>query len=178
MALADKKILLAGLASMLTLGFAQVSQAQTATPELRSSIPGTATTTAISPERVKRDYWLAYRLAKNLWFDKIAEADPRIVAAVCQHKAAAKCLAHHRHLDKIAEADHYLCRRLTQWEGATQIMLRSPYADKVIALDPQGMAFALNRKPEYGRIIARHPAMENLANLDRDFPRELQKHIR
>ena len=63
-------------------------------------------------------------------------------------------------------------------EGATQQLLRSPYADKVIALDPAGMVFAMNRKPEYARIIARHPMFENLASMDRDFPRDMQKHIR
>ena len=180
MAFAYKKILLAGLASFTALSFAQVSQAQQIAeePALRSTLPGTATTSAITPERVKRDYWIAFRLAKNPWFDKIAEADPRIVAAVCQHNGAARRLAMHHHLDKIAEADHYLCRRLCQWEGATQKLIRNPYADKVIALDPQGMAFALNRKPEYARLLAKHPTMNLLADYNRDFPREMQRHIR
>jgi len=180
MALANKQILLAGLIALTALSSAQVSLAQTAaeSPALHSALPGSASTAAITPERIKKDYWIAFRLAKNPWLDKIAEADPRIVAAICQHHDAAKLLAKHRHLDKIAEADHYLCRRLTQWEGSTQQLLRSPYADKVIALDPQGMVYAINRKPEYARIIARHPMMQNLASLDRDFPREMQKHIR
>jgi hypothetical protein len=181
MALAIKKVLLAGLTTLLALGFAQVSYAQgqsSEQPSLRTAIPGEASTSAIAPEIIKKDRWLAFRLAKNPWLDKIAEADPRIVAAICQHKEPAKVLAKHQHLDKIAEADHYLCRRLCQWESSTQGMLRSPFADKIIALDPQGLAFAMNRKPEYARIIARHPMMENLANLDRDFPREMQKHIR
>jgi hypothetical protein len=181
MALASKKVLLAGLTATLALGLAQVSNAQGTAPEqpaLRTAIPGAASTQAITPERIKKDYWLAFRLVKYPWLDKVVEADPRIVAAICQHADTAKLLAKHRHLDKIAESDHFLCRRLTQWEGATQQLLRSPYADKVIALDPQGMVFALNRKPEYARIMIRHPMFDNLVDLDRDFPREIQKHIR
>lgn len=181
MAFAYKKILLAGLASLTALSFAQVSQAQQIAaeePALRTPLPGSATTAAISPERVKRDYWIAFRLAKNPWLDKIVEADPRLVAAICQHSYPARELAMHHHLDKIAEADHYLCRRLCQWEGATQKLLRNPYADKVIALDPQGMAFAMNRKLEYARLLAKHPTMNLLADYNRDFPREMQKHIR
>lgn len=180
MALACKKILLAGLTSMMTLGFAQATLADQTSeqPSLRTALPGSASTAAITPERIKKDYWIAFRLAKAPWLDKVVEADPRIVAAICQHNGAARQLAMHRHLDKIAESDHYLCRRLCQWEGATQKLLRNPYADKVIALDPQGMAFAMNRKPEYARLIARHPQFCQLADDDRNFPREMQKHIR
>lgn len=176
MALANK-FLLAGLACVSILIQGQASSAADQ-PELRKALPGNAASESITPERVKKDYWLAFRLAKNPWFDKIAEADPRIVAAVCSHSYPARELAMHRHLDKVAEADHYLCRRLCQWEGATQKLIRNPMADKVIALDPQGMAYALNRKPEYARLLARHPMMNNLADTSRDFPREMQKHIR
>ncbi len=178
MALANKKILLAGLASFMALGFAQVSNAADGEPALRTAIPGAASTSSISPERIRKDYFLAYRMAKYDWLDKVVEADPRIVAAICSHPGPAKRLAKHKHLDKIAESDHYLCRRLTQWEGATQKLLRNPYADKVIELDPQGMAFAMNRKPEYARLIARHPMFDGIADVSRDFPREMSKHIR
>lgn len=179
MALAFNKILLAGLASVMTLSFVQVSKAaDQAEPSLRTTLPGNASTAAITPERVNKDYWIAYRLAKYEWLDKVAEADPRIIAAICQHAGPARRLAMHRHLDKIAEADHYLCRRLCQWEGATQKLIRNPYCDKVVALDPQGMAFAMNRKSEYARLIAKHPMFNNLADTSRDFPREMQKHIR
>lgn len=181
MALANKKVLLAGLVSTLALGFIQSANAQTAAtepPPLRTAIPGVATTAAITPERIHKDYWIAFRLAKYEWLDKVVEADPRIVAALCQHADTAKLLAKHKHLDKIAESDHYLCRRLTQWEGATQQLLRNPYADKVIALDPAGMVFAMNRKTEYARIMIRHPMFENLCNMDRDMPRAIQPHIR
>lgn len=178
MALAGKKILLAGLATLMTLGFAQVSNAADEQPSLRTAVPGNASTAAITPERIKKDYWIAYRMAKYEWLDKVVEADPRIVAAICTHAFPAAVLAKHRHLDKIAEADHYTCRRLTQWENATQKLIRNPMADKVIALDPQGMVFAMNRKPEYARLIARHPVFNNLADISRDFPREMTRHIR
>ncbi|MBX9688533.1 MAG: hypothetical protein K2X27_17625 [Candidatus Obscuribacterales bacterium] len=178
MAFANKKILLAGLAAILTLGATHSVQAADEQPALRNPLPGSASTAAITPERVKRDYWLAWRLAQYEWLDKVAEADPRIIAAICSHSGPAKLLARHKHLDKIAESDHYLCRRLTQWNGATEKLLRNPYADKVIALDPQGMAYALNKKPSYGRMLGRHEMLDSLADSNRDFPRELSKHIR
>ncbi len=161
----------------MTFGFAQVSIAE-GEPALRTAIPGAASTEVATPERIKRDYFLAYRMARNPYIDKVIEADPRIVAAICTHPGPAKQLAKHRHLDKIAESDHYLCRRLCQWEGATQKLIRNPMADKVIALDPQGFAFAMNRKPEYARLIARHPMFNNLADISRDMPHEMAKHIR
>lgn len=178
MALANKKILLAGLASVLALGFAQVSKAEGEQPSLRKPIPGSTSTAAVSPESIKTDYWLAYRMAKYEFLDKVAEADPRIIAAICSHKHPAKVLAQHRHLDKIAEQDHYLCRRITQYNEATEKFLRNPMADKVIALDPQGMVYAMNRNKKYGRLIARHPMWDSLADADRDFPREMAKHVR
>lgn len=180
MALAFRKVLFAALASALSLGCLQMSMAadQSGNPELRKELPGNASTEAITPDRIKKDYWLAFRMAKYPYLEKVAEADPRIIAAICTHSYPARELAMHRHLDKIAEVDHYLCRRLCQWEGATQKLLRNPHADQVIALDPQGMAFAMNRKPEYARLIARHPMFNNLADTSRDFPREMTKHIR
>ncbi len=179
MAFAYKKFLLAGLATLAASGTLQVCQAaEGEQPSLRTAIPANASTQAVTPDRIKKDYWIAYRMAKYEWLDVVAAADPRIIAAICTHPFPAAVLAKHKRLDKIAEADHYLCRRLTQWENATQKLIRNPMADKVIALDPQGMVFAMNRKPEYARLIARHPMFDNLAALDRDFPREMAKHIR
>lgn len=176
---AKKTLVLAGLASILTLGLVQTSQAADSEPALRNSMPASAVSTSTaSPERIRRDFWLAYRMAKYPWLDKVVEADPRIVAAICSHAGPAKQLAQHRHLDKIAEADHYTCRRLTQWNGATEKLVRNKWADKVIALDPQGMVFALNRNPKYARLIARSPMFDNLTDIDRNWGRDMTLRVR
>lgn len=182
MTFARKTLVLAGVASMMVLGFNQSSRAADE-PALRNSLPASSTSAsgslmAPTPERIKRDWWLAYRLAKMPWLDKVVEADPRIVAAICSHPGPAKELAQHKHLDKIAESDHYTCRRLTQWNGATEKLVRSKWADKVIALDPQGMVFALNRNPKYARLLARNPNFSNLTDLDRDWTRDMAKRIK
>ena len=165
---------------MFLLGFGQTSMAADSEPALRNTLPpNTPNSIATStPERIKRDYWLAYRMANYLWLDKVVEADPRIVAAICSHPGPAKVLAQHEHLDKIAEADHYTCRRLTQWNGATEKLVRSKWADKVIALDPEGMVFALNRNKKYARLIARNQMFDNLCDIDRDWGREMAKRVR
>ncbi|MBX9572866.1 MAG: hypothetical protein K2X77_28470 [Candidatus Obscuribacterales bacterium] len=180
MTFARKTLVLAGVASMLVLGFNQSSRAADNEPALRNTLPASssASLAAPSPERIKRDWWLAYRMAKAPWLDKVVEADPRIVAAICSHPGPAKQLAQHQHLDKIAEADHYTCRRLTQWNGATEKLVRSKWADKVIALDPQGMVFALNRNPKYARLLARSPMFSNLTDIDRDWGRDMAKRIK
>lgn len=147
-------------------------------PELKKPISTGISTQPITPEHIRHNRWIAYRLAKNPWLDKLAEADPRIIAAITAHSGPSKILAQHHHLDKIAEADHYLCRRLTRWEGATQKLCRSPYFDKVVALDPQGMYYALERKPEYADVMIRQTMYCELANSDRDMGRYVEKHIK
>lgn len=178
MTFARKTLVLAGIASMMAINFSQSSGAADSEPALRNTLPASGSLMAPSPDRIKRDWWLAYRLAKAPWLDKVVEADPRIVAAICSHPGPAKQLAQHHHLDKIAESDHYLCRRLTQWNGATEKLVRSKFADKVIALDPQGMVFALNRNPKYMRLIARNPTLSNLTDLDRNWDREMAVRVK
>lgn len=146
--------------------------------DLRNPIPAGLSENAIKPEKVKKDKWIAYRLAKYQWLDKVVAADPRLVAAITAHSGPAKVLAQHKHLDKIADADHYLCRRLTQWEGATQKLIRNPYFDHVIDLDPAGFYFAMNRKPEYARVVIRQTNFDDLATNDRDVLREITRHMK
>ena len=183
MTFARKTLVLAGVASMLVLGFNNPTGAADE-PALRNSLPPSASSSssaslmAPSPDRIKRDWWLAYRLAKAPWLDKAVEADPRLVAAICSHAGPAKQLAQHVHLDKIAESDPYTCRRLTQWNGATEKLIRSKWADKVIALDPQGMVFAMNRNPKYARLIVRNPSFSNLTDIDRNWGRDMAKRIK
>lgn len=130
------------------------------------------------PAKIKHDRWIAYRLAKYNWLDKVAEADPRIIEAITSHPGPAKVLAKHRHLDKIAATDHYLCRRLTRWKGATQELVRNPYFDVVAAYDPAGIYYAMNRSPITARRIARLDMFNQLPNYDRDFTREMSLHIK
>lgn len=170
-----KTLLAVALSLMTTAGAAGAADGEA---QLRSPLPAGMNPAVITPERVRRDQWIARRLAKYAWFDKVAEADPRLVAAVCAHPGPARQLAMHRHLDKIAEADKYTCRRLTQWEGATQKLIRHPYFEQVVARDPEGMYFALDRKPEYARVMARQQTFWNLTNLDRNMGREYQKHMK
>lgn len=167
--------LMFGLAIVAGLTFADTAQAQVE-PALKPALPGVAA--EISPEKVRKTQWLAYRLAKYAYFEKVAEADPRIVAAVCAHPGPAKILAKHRHLDKIAEADHYLCRRLCRWKGSTDKLVRNPFFDRVVALDPAGMYFAMNRNPVYSRVMARQQTFWDLTDNDRGMLGEMRKHMK
>ncbi len=173
---ANKSPLIFGLAIVSCLIFAGVANAQ-GEPSLKPALPGVASS-EITPEKVRKTQWLAYRLAKYRYFDKVAEADPRIVAAVCAHPGAAKVLAQHRHLDKVAEADHYLCRRLCRWKGSTDKLVRNPYFDKVVEFDPAGMYFAMNRNPVYGRVMARQQMFWDLTDQDRGMLAEMRKHMK
>src|SRR6185437_10697197 len=71
-----------------------------------------------APQVVLKSRTAAMELAHNIWFDKMAEANPGLVAAVCANQKAADIIAGHPHLDKIADADHFLCRRLTKYHTA------------------------------------------------------------
>lgn len=173
---ARKCPLILGLAIAACLAVAGAAQAQVE-PSLKPALPGTASA-EITPEKVRKTKWLAYRLAKYAWFDRVAEADPRIVAAVCAHPGPAKILAKHRHLDRIAEADHYLCRRLCRWNNATDKLVRNPYFDKVVALDPAGMYFAMNRHPVYARVMARQTMFWDLTDQERGMLGEMRKHMK
>ena len=178
---ANKNLLIFALAISSCFTFACAAKAED-TPKLKDALPSVTSDrkipTDITPEKVRKTKWLAYRLAKYEWFEKLAEADPRIVAAVCAHPGPAKILAKHRHLDKIAEADHYLCRRLCRWKGSTDKLVRSPYFDKVVELDPAGMSFAMNRNPVYARVMARQTMIWDVADNDRDMLAEMQKHMK
>lgn len=179
MARAIKNALFVGLAVIGCFALSQPVHAQAqGDAQLRTALPGVATTGEITPERVRKTRWLAYRLAKYRYFDKIAEADPRIVAAVCAHPGPAKVLAQHNHLDRVAEADHYLCRRLCRWKKSTDKLVRNPHFQEVIEFDPAGMYFAMNRNPVYARVIARQPMFWDLANSDRNMLSEMRKHMK
>lgn len=131
-----------------------------------------------SSAKIKRDRWIAYRLAKYNWLDKVAEADPSIIEAIASHRGPAKVLAEHRHLDRIAAADHYLCRRLTRWNGATDALIKNPHFDVVAGYDPAGIYYAMNRRPLIARRIAKVDTFNLLPDQDRGFNREMSLHIK
>jgi hypothetical protein len=110
----------------------------------------------VRPAKVRKDKWIAYRMAKSSWLSVAAKGDPEIVAAICEHSGPARLLAGHRHLGEIAEADPYLCRRLTKWRGATYELLKNQEIDKVIRKDPEGIYRAIRRDPRVARYLARN----------------------
>jgi hypothetical protein len=130
------------------------------------------------PEKIRKNYWLAYQLAAYEWLDKVAEADPSIIAAICSRPGPSQVLAKHPHLDKIAQADHYLCRRLCRWRRAANNLVRNYHADQVIALDPQGFIMAMDRDPVYARIIAGHRQFNELIYNDPELGKQIALHIR
>lgn len=176
---AIKSALFLGLAIVGCVSMAQPSYAQAqGDAQLRTALPGVASSAEITPEKVRKTRWLAYRLAKYRFLEKVVEADPRIVAAICAHPGPAKILAKHLHLDRIAEQDHYLCRRLCRWKGATDKLVRNPHFQEVVELDPAGMYFAMNRNPVYARVLARQNMFWDLTNSDRNMVAEMRKHMK
>jgi hypothetical protein len=127
---------------------------------------------------VRKSRTIAVQLAKDEWLDRIAAAYPPIIEAICEHPKAAAIVAGHHRIAEIAAADHYLCRRLTRWHHATEVLLRNPMADKVIALDPQGMYWAIERRPAYGRLLAGHAEFATIINDDPNMGRLLSDHMR
>ncbi len=128
-------------------------------------------------EKVRKSSRLAYQLAHCEWLDKIAEADPSIVAAICAHPGPARILAEHRHIAQIADADHYLCRRLFRWRRASDALVRSPWANHVIELDPAGFIMAMDRDPTYARIIAGHRQFNELIEADPELGKQIALHM-
>lgn len=178
-----KSLLAAALMAGVMLGVSALpTLAQGTAPEssgeaaLRQPMKTNASTP--SPERIRRDKWIAYRLTKYVWLDKAAAADPRILAAICEHPGPAKKLAQHRHLAALADADHYLCRRLTRWQGATEKLIRNKECDHVIALDPEGIYFAMDRNPSVARLLARDPQFCEMIDQNPDLGRAISQHMK
>lgn len=129
-------------------------------------------------EKVRKSRTIARQLAKDEWLDRIAAAYPPIIEAICEHPDAAALVAAHPHIAQIADVDHYLCRRLTRWHHATEVLLRNPHADHVITLDPQGIYWAIERRPAYGRLLAGHAQITGMINYDPNIGRVLTEHMR
>lgn len=122
-------------------------------PPLKPAIPADNT---VSAGKIRHDKATAVRMANYRWLDKMAAADPGLVAAICTYEKAAKLLANHPHLDKIAEADHYTCRRITKWKSAARILTANPKALEVVTLDPEGIYRAIKADRTIARRLSKN----------------------
>lgn len=146
---------------------------------IRSTLsPQTLPATVPAEEVVYKSSFIARQLAREDWFDKAAAANPRLVAAVCSHAWAANIVAKHRHLAAIADADPYLCRRLTQWPEATFNLLRNPQADHVIERDPQGIYYAIAKRPSVARLVAGHQQFYHMVEQNPDLGNFIIAHMK
>jgi hypothetical protein len=172
-----------GLATTRILLAATLAAAGSHAVQAAGTVSGAGTSAGLAPQSVPKadevlkSHTCAVQLAKNAWFDKMAEADPTLVAAVCTDMRAATILAGHKHLDKIADADHFLCRRLTQYHTATERLLRNAHADRVIELDPQGIYWAMDRRPAYARLLSGHVFFYKMVSDNPELGRVVASHI-
>jgi hypothetical protein len=141
-----------------------------------SEAPTTTAPAAVSADKIRKSRRVAYMMARYEWLDKVAEADPLIIAAICERPGPARILAQHRHIDKLAEADHYLCRRLTRWKGAAEQLVRNMKCDRVIALDPEGIYYAMDRDPHIATVLAGHVRFDEMMMTNPDLGRAIAQH--
>ena len=59
-------------------------------PQLRNQLKHEVSVIPLDPEVIRKSPFIASVLAKYEWLDKVAEANPRIVAAIASHKGSAK----------------------------------------------------------------------------------------
>lgn len=141
-----------------------------AQPALSPQLSATAMT-------VRKDSRLANKIASDPRLFKMAQADPSILAAICEHPGAAKRLAKNRHLGELAEDDHYLCRRLTRWPGATWALVQNPEADKVVALDPEGIYRAIDRDPAVALELSKNVMFHQMITENPDLGKVISLHM-
>lgn len=145
----------------------------TTTTTSTSTATTTGTTNGVAPKvvgvakirsttDVRSDRRTAVQMAKYHWLDKVAAADPGIVAAITTHYTAALELAKHPRIGEIAEQDHYLCRRLTKWKTVARRLAKNGNADKVVALDPEGMYRAIRRDKATARRLVKNPMFDQM----------------
>jgi hypothetical protein len=137
------------------------------------------TTGAIDLEgKIRKSGAIAAQMARYEWLDKVADANPRVLAAICQHEKSARLLAQHRHIAELAEADHYLCRRITRFKRAAVMLVENPHCDKVIALDPEGIYYAIARDPHLARTLSSHRMFDQMVDQNPDLARVIMEHMR
>ncbi len=156
------------------------SASTSTTTSTTTSSTTTGTTNPVAPKAVgvtrmhsttdvRSDRRTAVQMAKYHWLDKVALADPGIVAAITTHYTAALELAKHPRIGEIAEADHYLCRRLTKWKTVARRLAKNGNADKVIALDPEGMYRAIRRDKATARRLVKNPMFDQMVSDNPDL---------
>lgn len=127
--------------------------------------------------RLRYDQKAAKRLAKYHWLDKVADANPRVIEAITDHKSAAKILAKHPRLSEIADADHYVCRRITKWKPAARELARNGEVKEVAMLDPEGIYSAIQRDRKIIRILSRNPMFDQMIVDNPDLGRMISKYM-
>lgn len=108
------------------------------------------------------DFRTAHAMAKYHWLDKVAEADPGVVASICHHYWAALTLAQHPRLGEIAQWDHYTCRRLTKWKTVARMLAKNGECAKVVAYDPEGIYRAIKRDKTLARMLTTNPQFDQM----------------
>lgn len=108
------------------------------------------------------DFRTAHAMAKYHWLDKVAEADPGVVAAICHHYWAALTLAQHPRIGEIAQWDHYTCRRLTKWKTVARMLAKNGECAKVVAYDPEGIYRAIKRDKTLARMLMTNPQFDQM----------------
>ncbi len=172
---------------------AQLKPAQpVATPTTATVTETTTTTTTTSTtttdksieltahkthNKLRKDQFIAWKMARDPYFYETAQADPTMVAAVCAHRNTATWLAKNRHLDRVADADPLLCRRLTKWHSSAVALVRNPNCRHVIALDPEGLYTVVNRYPNIARILASNQMFNELVAENPEIGRFISLHM-
>lgn len=128
-------------------------------------------------EKIRRDKWIAWRMAKDPWIDRACLAEPGLPEAICAHPGPAALLAKHPHIADIAQADPYLCRRLTQWKKATMNLVKNPHAIAVVTRDPEGIYRAVQKNPKIGRILSKNALFNQMVVDNPDLGRFLTGHM-
>lgn len=131
----------------------------------------------LQPERIRKDPFLARRLAKSHWLEKAVAEDPEIIAAITQYPDSSKILARHPRLSHIAEYDHYLCRQLTKWKGASRILARNPQAQGVVYYDPEGIYRAIKNDKQTARRLSKNTEFAQMVIDNPDLAKVLASYM-
>lgn len=147
-----------------------------AQPQLKPAIKN-ASGTVYSPSHLRKDVGACKKLASLRWFDRVALAQPEVVASITSYSSSATILARHPHIDKIAEADPYLCRRLTKWPSAGRALARNARAYKVIARDPEGIYRAIKNDRSYAKLLSKNPYFNQMVVENPELGKVLSRYL-
>ncbi len=147
-----------------------------AQPQLKPAIKN-GSGTVYSPSHLRKDVGACKKLASLRWFDRVALAQPEVVASITSYSSSATILAQHPHIDKIAEADPYLCRRLTKWRSAGRALARNSRAYKVIARDPEGIYRAIKNDRSYAKLLSKNPYFNQMVVENPELGKVLSRYL-